>query len=76
MATTNEIERKVEVATLSDRELVVLFTDATLEVWRRKHQLRGLSFKDSTGATWSMHALARKLGFYFAGLEKHFGRSL
>ena len=55
------VERACDVSRISDKQLVILFTDATLEMKLRADRLRGLRMVDDRGRTWSMNALLKRL---------------
>lgn len=75
---TNEqtIVRPVDVMKLSDKELVVMFTDASLEMKRRCHTMRDLSMRDDRGRLWSMPALMRHLNQAFTYMTIAFGKEI
>ena len=71
-----EIARPIDVAKLDDKTLIIVFTDASIEMKKRCHDIKGLSMRDDKGRLWSMPALMRHLNQMFQYITIAFGRGL
>lgn len=76
VAKAAEIDRPIDVATLDDKTLVIVFTDAAIEMKKRCHGMKALSMRDDKGRLWSMPALMRHLNQMFQYMTIAFGRGL